>query len=306
MEVAKYSVWKSFDSQGWTRCPSGYYMTGLWRNNCQDDLGCIEYFRCCKMKAESPEFCVQVEDLKKGYTEKCCMNVAGVHTCNKVSEKPLMRLKTTKFTVEDQSELSVAQPRPLQNFKPKICMPSNVEYTCLMRRAVSTTKESSLTIGTGFSMAYSYTSSFSVGFEQFGVTAGAEFSTTISAEASFNAGWSKGESKTVTDILQVSVDVPLNEKVTIDVKRVTQDLVYFWKGHFDLLGTYTVNFGDKEITQDVTRVLSGTDRKFYSFGKWEYPGTDFHKIIITNQYGNQEEQNCEQIQNKDLSCTANF
>jgi len=40
-------VWSSFDNPGWARCNAGYYLVGLWRNDCSY-LYCIEWLRCCK------------------------------------------------------------------------------------------------------------------------------------------------------------------------------------------------------------------------------------------------------------------
>ena len=69
---------------------------------------------------------------------------------------------------------------------------------------------------------------------------------------------------------------------------------------------YTVQYGGKTVTEDVTRILSGKDRKFYSFGKWEYPGTDFHKVIITDKYGGKTsttEKDCGQLkEDENNSC----
>ena len=67
-----------------------------------------------------------------------------------------------------------------------------------------------------------------------------------------------------------------------------------------------MQYGGKTVTEDVTRILSGKDRKFYSFGKWEYPGTDFHKVIITDKYGGKTsttEKDCGQLkEDEDNSC----
>jgi hypothetical protein len=38
--------WGSFDRQGWSTCPSGQGMAGLYRNHC-NSLYCIEEARCC-------------------------------------------------------------------------------------------------------------------------------------------------------------------------------------------------------------------------------------------------------------------
>ena len=93
-------------------------------------------------------------------------------------------------------------------------------------------------IGLSFSssMGYSSTVGTSVGYEGFGVSATSSFETTLSATASFNAATEKSKSKTITDTINVGVKVPRYTQVTIDVKRVKQDLIYFWKGHFELIG----------------------------------------------------------------------
>ena len=85
-------------------------------------------------------------------------------------------------------------------------------------------------------MGYSQTVGASVGFEAFGASGSASFESTLSMTASFNAGYEKSSSKEITDTVEVSVQVPKVTQVTIDVKRVKQDLVYFWKGHFEIIG----------------------------------------------------------------------
>jgi hypothetical protein len=42
------NVWASFDKKGWSKCGTGYYMTGLFRSKCSN-LYCLEEFKCCKM-----------------------------------------------------------------------------------------------------------------------------------------------------------------------------------------------------------------------------------------------------------------
>ena len=39
----------SFDNEGWSTCKEGYFMVGLYRNTC-NELFCIEYARCCRVK----------------------------------------------------------------------------------------------------------------------------------------------------------------------------------------------------------------------------------------------------------------
>jgi hypothetical protein len=48
------NVWSSFDKKGWSKCAADHYMTGLWRNSC-DNLYCIELFKCCKMGSSVDE-----------------------------------------------------------------------------------------------------------------------------------------------------------------------------------------------------------------------------------------------------------
>lgn len=85
----------------------------------------------------------------------------------------------------------------------------------------------------------------SVGYEGFGVSAKSSFETTLSATASFNAATETSKSKTITDTINVSAKVPRSltsytkdTQVTIDVKRVKEDLIYFWKGQFELVGRW--------------------------------------------------------------------
>jgi len=40
--------WSSFDRKGWSRCPNGYAMTGMYRNNC-NAIYCLEEVRCCTL-----------------------------------------------------------------------------------------------------------------------------------------------------------------------------------------------------------------------------------------------------------------
>jgi hypothetical protein len=44
--------WSSFDRQGWSMCPDGYYMAGLMRNSCHK-LYCVEEAFCCKQALSS-------------------------------------------------------------------------------------------------------------------------------------------------------------------------------------------------------------------------------------------------------------
>lgn len=303
-ECIEHDVTTAFDNKGWTRCPEGFYMAGLYRSKC-NKLYCIEKFRCCKMESKLV-FTVIVKDLKEKYTRKCTMTEDGTFTDEQVSGTPKIELKTEKFEVEDKSELSVAAPQPIAGFKPKICSASNEPYECQATFSIATTKSSTFSVGTGFSMSYTATATASVGYEAFGASVSSSFESSWSASASFNAGYESSDSTTLTDTINAKVSVPKGKEVTIDVKRVKNDLVYFWKGHFSAFGAYSVGQAGHEMEEDVTRILAGCDRKFFSFGKWEYPDTDFHKVIITDKYGVEQEKDCKNLKDTDEKCTVSL
>ena len=47
-----HSVERSLDKKGWSACPGGSYMVGVYKGTC-NGLGCIEEFKCCKMPPPS-------------------------------------------------------------------------------------------------------------------------------------------------------------------------------------------------------------------------------------------------------------
>jgi len=46
-DCISHDVSAAFDNVGWTMCPTGYFMQGLWRGSCTQ-IYCIEYFHCCR------------------------------------------------------------------------------------------------------------------------------------------------------------------------------------------------------------------------------------------------------------------
>ncbi|XP_032239144.2 uncharacterized protein LOC5513729 [Nematostella vectensis] len=52
----------SFDKEGTSKCRDGYFMTGLYRGNC-DEIYCIEMFKCCKMVPTPPKM-QSLDDVK--------------------------------------------------------------------------------------------------------------------------------------------------------------------------------------------------------------------------------------------------
>ena len=113
---------------------------------------------------------------------------------------------------------------------------------------------------------------------------------------------SKTKTYTTTDKTDVSIEVPANTEITINLLRTVQDLEYKWKAIFELLGKYSVKWrSNQEIFQDVTTVLSGSKREMYAFGSWSYPDTDALRVVITDKYGN-EKSGCEHEPGKAQSC----
>merc|ERR1712238_642457 len=75
------NVWTSFDAKGWSKCATGYYMTGLFRNDC-DNLYCIENFKCCKMGDAKKKFLGCFKDTKdRALPYNASHGGASVDTC---------------------------------------------------------------------------------------------------------------------------------------------------------------------------------------------------------------------------------
>lgn len=53
-ECAQADWSRSFDSEGWSRCPGNSYMQGLYKSSC-DWIYCLEYARCCKIQLSRGE-----------------------------------------------------------------------------------------------------------------------------------------------------------------------------------------------------------------------------------------------------------
>ncbi len=50
VECKTANWWKSFNKKGFSNCPEGYFLSGLWRSSC-NKLYCLEQGHCCKDKA---------------------------------------------------------------------------------------------------------------------------------------------------------------------------------------------------------------------------------------------------------------
>ena len=214
----------------------------------------------------------------------------------------MLELNALRFDIEDKSPLNVAKPQPVKGFRPVICSAHSNPYKCskLLTTAISTS--STFKIGTGFSLAVKVGASVEVGAGFLGSGTKTTFSTEVTRTSSFNVEASKTKSYTTTDQTDVSIEVPANTEITINLLRTVQDLEYKWKAIFELLGKYSVKYrNNQEIFQDVTTVLSGSKREMYAFGSWSYPDTDVLRVVITDKYGN-EKFGCEHEPGKAQSC----
>ena len=300
------NVWSSFNRKGWSICKRGYYMVGLYRESCEK-LYCLEEFKCCKMGGyngnswvEKPDLFIKVKD-SSGQFKRCSMNAmdksasSSTYKCEAISDRnDILTLNALKFNIEDKSALNVAKPKPIIGFRPVICSAHSTSYKCTKWLTTTISTSSTLKIGTGFSLAVKVGASVEVSAGLFGTGTKATFSIEITATASFNVESSKTKTYTTTDKTDVSIQVPKNTEITINLMRTVQDFEYKWKAIFELLGKYSAKWKNgQEIFQDVTTVLSGSKRKMHAFGSWSYPGTDVVRVVITDKYGNTKSSGCE-------------
>uniref|UniRef100_A0A069DMZ3 WSC domain-containing protein n=1 Tax=Clytia hemisphaerica TaxID=252671 RepID=A0A069DMZ3_9CNID len=296
-----HDAWASLNDKGWTKCNNGYYMVGMYRNDC-NNLWCIEEFKCCQMGSYNQDSYVDkpIITIKTmgthGRLKECTMDAmdktpeSKTYSCKAVSSRQnILKLDAVEFKVEDKTQPTTAKPERVKNFKPVICSASNNAYTCTktLKTAIETT--TSLVIGTGFEMGVSVSNTVGVSAEAFGVSASSEFSVQVSASTSFNVERTKSKTITVEDETKVDVKVPAHKQIMIDLLRKKVDIIYKWKGIFRLLGKYKLSWSNgDQTTQDITTVLSGTNRDMYAFGTWNYPGTDVLQVLVTDQYGNKK------------------
>ena len=299
------NVWGSFDRKGWSSCADGYYMAGLYRESC-DNLYCLEEFKCCKMGAyngdswmEKPDLVIKVKDTN-GQLKRCSMNAmdtspsSDTYKCEAISNRTnMLQLNAVNFNIEDKSPLNVAKPQPIDGFRPVICSAHSNPYKCTKWLTTAISTSSTFKIGTGFSLAVKVGASVEIQGGLFGSGTKKTFSTEVTATSSLNVEASKTKTYTTTDKTDVSIEVPANTEITINLLRTVQDLEYKWKAVFELLGKYSVKWkNNQEIFQDVTTVLSGSKREIYAFGSWSYPDTDVLRVVITDKYGT-EKSGCE-------------
>lgn len=99
---------------GWSKCNNGYYMSGMFRNSC-NNLYCIEEFRCCSMGpnngksfAENPKISVRIRGTD-GKLKECSMDAidrsasTSSYKCKSITDTTNgMYLEAREFKVEDK------------------------------------------------------------------------------------------------------------------------------------------------------------------------------------------------------------
>ncbi|XP_028414751.1 uncharacterized protein LOC114537839 [Dendronephthya gigantea] len=309
------NVQKSFGSKGWSSCKSRYYMAGLYRSSC-NKLSCLVKFKCCKMGAynenswvSKPDLVIKVKDTS-GQLKQCSINSmdksadSNTYKCNTISDRSdILALNAASFNIEEKSPLNVAAPQPVKGFRPVICSAHPNPYKCTKWLTTSVSTSSSFKIGSGISVAVKVGASVEVSAGFFGTGAKSTFTTEVTTTASFNVESSKTNTYTTTDKTDVSIEVPKNTEITINLLRTVEDLEYKWNATFELLGKYFAKWSNgKQVSQDVTTVLSGSKRQMYVFGSWNYPSRDVLRVVISDKYGNKKSDGCEHEAGKGENC----
>ena len=234
-------LWTSFDHRGWAKCKSDHYMVGLYRSSC-DKLYCLEDIKCCKMGenngdswVERPNLVIRVNDPLLG-PKRCSMNAKDTtpssvtYGCTDLGKDKsnMLVLNAVKFKIEDKSQLNVAKPQLIKGFRPVTCSAHAYSYKCTKSITTEVSTSSTLTIGTGSSLSVKVGASVSIEGKLFGSGATSTFSTEMTRTSFLNKQTSETTSKTTTDTTTVSIEVPKDTEITINLLRTVVDLEYKW------------------------------------------------------------------------------
>jgi len=317
-----YNQRQFFNNQGWHKCNKGYYMVGMRRSEC-NWLQCIEEFKCCKMGEymkgtwrSKPTFSINIKDVK-GNLKHCSMNAmdntpdSTSYKCTVLSKpENMLILNAVKFKSEGSTTINAAEPKPIKNFRPVTCSASDTPYTCTKTLSTTISSETSFTIGTGFSMSVTIGASMEYESKFLGAGSKIGFNLEVSGSTEFNTERSKSTTHEVSDETEVSLDVPANKTMKIDMMRSKEDLEYKWMADFQLLGKYQTNWSHVSGAlsgvvlewQDISTVLSGVDSHLYAFGTWKYPGIDTVMVIVTDEHGKKVANDCEHESTSNATC----
>ena len=157
-----------------------------------------------------------------------------------IEESRCCRSMIIQCELELNSPLNVAKLKPVKGFRPVICSAHSMSYKCTKWLTTAASTSSTLKIGAGFSTAVKVGASVEVGAGFLGAGSKATFSQDITQTSSFNVEASGTKTYSTTDKTDVSIEVPANTEITINLLRTVQDLEYKWKAVFKLLGKYSV------------------------------------------------------------------
>jgi len=299
----------TFNSESKQSCDDNYFMAGLYRSAC-DELFCLEMFWCCEMGGpidgtnswmENPYLTLNILSATSTL-QRCSMRAMDTtansesYKCqNLTNEDNILVLDATSFDIQDETPLNEAKPEPIPGLRPVQCVPSQKPYQCKKELDTTITQSSTFTIGTGFETSVSIDSGVEVESKFFGSGITTSFQEEVSASSSFNTESSRTTETTTTDSTTVTVDVPVNTQITINMLRSTENIQYRWKGNFEVIGPYFADWDNGyEYMQDITTALTGDDLSICSFGLWKYPSTDTLKVIVTDEYGSELAEGCDQ------------
>lgn len=291
------NVWNSFNNEGWSDCPSGYYMAGLYRSSC-DELYCLEEYHCCKMGSYiGPKLVVRLKDLHENL-KKCSMNAmdksltARTFKCINIpySNAKILKLNAKKFKLTRKAPFKKLKFQSIANFRPVICSSLKIGYNCRKQLTVSVSEASTLTTTFGTSSRVTLSSNLEVssgGIFLPGIKA--SFSSHLSKTKSLYMGEAITKERTIADTTDVTVYVLPNNEITINLMRSVQDLTYKWKAEIELDGLYSIEWSKSvEHFEPVHTVLSGPQERINAFGTWKYPRTSVIKVMVTDKYGNKK------------------
>ncbi|XP_028394911.1 uncharacterized protein LOC114519057 [Dendronephthya gigantea] len=281
-----YNLNVAFNHRGWSKCPHGYYMAGLYRNACES-LSCIERFKCCKMGPldgnswiESPNLRIVVKDAF-GQFKQCSINATdnsgSTYQCKSVSSSAnLLELSALKFIILNQTSIYDANPETIDyshtvTCSAYLCTPYQCNKTLITKGSTFST----LKPDTWFSVKVKIEATVDIDAELFDAETRANFTEIINS-SSLNQQQFIKKTYTKTYKTDLRVLLPENTKLTVNFKRKQfQYLEYKWKGLLELSGKYSIKWQHgRESILDVKNALSGPKREINVFGKWIYPGND--------------------------------
>jgi len=298
----------TFDKPGTSSCPDVSFLAGLYRSEC-DYLHCIEKFFCCEMSGNTYSWDSWVHNPKlnvlvtkaDGQLQSCSMRandttvLTDSYECHDITTADnMLELEAMKFEIQDETPLNTAQPEPIPGVDPVQCIASPEPYSCNKEFDTAITQSSTFTIGSGFSTSVGISTGVEIDAEFMGSGTKTNFQKEVSSSASFNCESSRTRETSTTDKTSVTVMVPANKQVMMNLMRTTVDVQYRWKGDFKAVGVYNIIWDNGYVyLQDITTAITGDKLNIYGFGTWDYPDTDVIEVLVTDESGNKVVEGCD-------------